>query len=114
MHLQFDNHSDCWAAFQQLQRGIDTTYARQRKDAIRATLGALEKQTKLLEEGGEASTLDVDLSRPVHFQLSWTKSQWYKEWFLKSSRAMEKMEEELEAQRELQELNAPPTASESR
>jgi hypothetical protein len=46
-------------------------------------------------------------SRPVHFQLCWTKSQWYKEWFLKSSVAMEKMEDaRLESEKEMLDMRA--------
>jgi hypothetical protein len=71
MHLQFENATDCWLAYDVLLRALDKI----NNDAL--------VLTRLSDE--------PRLSRRISVQLSWIKTQWYKEWFFRSSKVDEEL-----------------------
>lgn len=88
LHLQFENATDAWMAHDMLMRALDElnrnslVLTRKVLWRARATLGA---------------------RKLISVNLSWIKSQWYKEWFFRASKYLERKEDQAAIQQQVSE-----------
>lgn len=80
LHLQFENATDAWIAHDMLMRALDEL----NRNSLVLTRNVVWKTTNI-NAGGR---------KPISINLSWIKSQWYKEWFFRASKYLEKKEDE--------------------
>jgi len=86
IRLQFDRHADCWNAFHKLQRVIDAS-----NHHYYQHLNSSSSSSSSSSSRPSGTSAYAHHHKPLNMRLLWKKNQWYKEWFLKSSQAHERI-----------------------
>ena len=95
MHVQFDNHADCWRACHALQRAIDERmlriYPRSTTDPAGGAAGVTEPGKKPRKNAKKVEPTKP----PESLLLFWTKTSYFKRLFQRASDAREQRKQNL-------------------